>query len=559
MNRQRSIQRYLRALGTLALVVIPCLAVRPAWAAERRVTIFYTGAIQGTLEPCGCTSDPLGGVERFAALVQKARKQGPTLILDGGNLSYPTGGLSPIKRQAADLRASFLARELGRVGLLASGLGVGDVVAGARGVRPPRLAVNLRAGSGVPIAGSLVREAGGLRLGVVGLVDPALAREQGWQAEDPVAAVRAEADRLRAAGAELVLVLAPLPRPLARKVARSAAVDVVILGGHDIGEGLAQAEKVDGAYLVSAGAELQWAGRLDIVVRDGAGGSGRIQLADADGPTARAERIARLEGACKARAQELAGWEKRREGADPAFVKRKRAELAEARAELARLQRTPWTAPAGSYFTNRLIAIRRALPQDAAILKAMRGLDRKIARVNLKNAARPPRGEPGRAVYVGDRSCAKCHREEMAHWKTTVHARGWKTLVDGGKQHDLECIGCHVTGYGEVGGTAVGFTRHLEAVQCETCHGPGSVHVKEEGLEEPVALRLQTPETACLQCHNEKHSDTFDYVAYLRDVLGPGHGEKARAALGDGPTGHQLRSAAMAKAKQAGEALKESL
>jgi hypothetical protein len=41
--------------------------------ARRRLTIFYTAEIHGTPEPCGCTSDPLGDVARYAALVARRR------------------------------------------------------------------------------------------------------------------------------------------------------------------------------------------------------------------------------------------------------------------------------------------------------------------------------------------------------------------------------------------------------------------------------------------------------------------------------------------------------
>ena len=73
-----------------------------------------------------------------------------------------------------------------------------------------------------------------------------------------------------------------------------------------------------------------------------------------------------------------------------------------------------------------------------------------------------------------------------------------------------------------------------------------------EGDEQPLAIRRDTPETVCIECHTEQHSDTFQYVPYLRDIVGPGHGAKRRLALGDGVTGHELRSAALAKAKAAG-------
>src|SRR6185503_16496278 len=123
----------------------------------------------------------------------------------------------------------------------------------------------------------------------------------------------------------------------------------------------------------------------------------------------------------------------------------------------------------------------------------------------------------------GMAKCAGCHKPAMAFWKKTVHAGAWRTLVIDGKQADYKCVACHVTGYGEVGGSSLGHTRGLENVQCETCHGAGSIHVAEKGLEDPPAVHRNTSTSTCAACHNEHHSDTFESVAYLRDILGPGH------------------------------------
>jgi hypothetical protein len=150
---------------------------------------------------------------------------------------------------------------------------------------------------------------------------------------------------------------------------------------------------------------------------------------------------------------------------------------------------------------------------------------------------------------VGDEKCVSCHKPATRFWKRTVHAQAWRTLVEAGKEAHDDCVNCHVTGYGEVGGTSLGYTKGLKDIQCEVCHGPGSIHVEKRGKESPFAGRLKTPESICVRCHNEKHSDTFQYEAYLRDVIGPGHGEDARDALGEGPTGKSLRRAAMARAR----------
>jgi hypothetical protein len=310
------------------------------------------------------------------------------------------------------------------------------------------------------------------------------------------------------------------------------------------------------AFIVASADELQKVGRLDIVLRPGAPGP----IANAGGPEADRLRRAEIDEALLKIDDQLAAWASPsgKAGADPAFVAAKKSERDALAAERARLS-VPWTPPAkGSYFTSRLIPLTRSLPRDHAAALRMRELDGRIAAINLRAAAPPAPPEPGRAYFVGMNKCTPCHKSQVAFWNKTVHAKAWDTLIEVGKQADYKCVGCHVTGYGEVGGTSLGHTKHLEDVQCETCHGPGSTHVAEKGLEEPSAVRRGTPATTCLTCHNEQHSDTFKYEPYLRDILGQGHGASARQKLGDGPTGHQLRSAALARAKAAGaEVLKK--
>jgi hypothetical protein len=524
--------------------------------AERHLTFFYTAEAHGTLEPCGCTSDPLGDVARYATVVRAARRQaGDVLLVDAGGLSFPEGGAAPRERAGNDLRAKFLANELGKLGLRAVGLADTDLSSGPAAVQPARLALNLKAGPGFAPAPSLLQTINGVQIGVFGVVDPTLAPTLGSKAEEPVAAARREAERLRKAGAEVIIALAPVDRPIARRLALEAAVDFVVVG-RQVGAGAQRADAVGRAFILAPADELQKVGRVDLVLR--AGGP----LVDAGGPEATLLRRAELGRDLERVDAELASWSGsgKSAGADPAFIASKRRERDALAAERARLGVTPWLAPAtGSYFTNRLIPLRRSLPRDPAIATAMRGLDAQIGKVNVRAAEPPPPAEPGRAFYVGMDKCASCHKSAVAFWRTTVHAQAWKTLVDGGKQADYKCVGCHVTGYGEIGGSSLGHAQRLENIQCETCHGAGSEHVAGKGLEDPPAIRRDTPSPVCTSCHNEHHSDTFLYQAYLRDILGPGHGASARARLGNGPTGHALRSAALTKAKTAGKATLEKL
>ena len=535
---------------TLAVTGPTLVRGAPRPAGERHLTVFYTGGVRGTLEPCGCTSDPLGDVARYAALVRAAARSGPTLMVDGGGLSYPESA-SAKEKAANDLRARFLGRTLAALGPFAAGLADNDVGPAHGEVTPRRLAVNFSRSP--TVAPSELKTIGDVQVGIFGVADPALAARVGAEAEDPVPAAKREVARLRGAGADLVIALVPLDRPAARRLARAAAPDLIVLG-RQVGNGQARAEQVGASYLVAAAEELARVGRVDFVFRGGGAGGNGGGLTDAGGPDAAAMRRVEIDAATARLDEELKRWSASSAGADPGFVAGKRQERAALDDEKRALDH-PWTPPAaGSYFTNRLIPLRRSLPRDEKTAGEMRRLDAEVAAINLRHAPPPAPREPGRAYFVGDSKCGPCHKQALAFWKSTVHAEAWQTLVEVGKENDYKCTGCHVTGYGQVGGSSLGHTDRLRDVQCEVCHGPGSIHVAEKGLEDPASVHKEAPASTCTGCHTEQHSDTFQYEAYLRDILGAGHGAAARAKLGDGPTGHALRSAAIARAKTAGAA-----
>ena len=527
---------------------------------ERRAVVFYTAETHGTLEPCGCTSDPLGDFARVSALVRGAGGHA-ALLVDAGSLAYPITATSEKKQPAAELRAEFLAHEIAKLPFGGAALGDGDLERGPASVAPKRLAVNL---AQAPfIEPSRIATVGAIKIGILGIVDPTVAAKAGLSAQDPTVAAQQEVARLRAAGAEVIVLLAPVERQLARNLARTTGADFVIVG-KNVGQGMARAERVGSAGVGSAGIgmagigsafvvapaeELQRVGRLDIVLRSKGPRLANEMLVDAGGATQTKDRVVELDRLLERAEADLVRWQKDA-SSDPAFLAGKVRERDELRDERASLGNGQWKAPAsGSYFTNALIPIRRVLPRDPTLSASMHKLDRAIGAANLRAAEPPVAAEPGRASYVGDDKCVSCHKPAARFWKRTVHAQAWKTLVEVGKEAHDDCGSCHVTGYGEIGGTSLGYTKGLQDIQCEVCHGPGSIHIEKRGKESPFAGRLKTPESVCVRCHNEKHSDTFQYQAYLRDVIGPGHGEDARDELGAGPTGKSLRHAAQVRAR----------
>lgn len=542
-----------------SLALIACVAAshagwaRAAASRERHAVIFYTAETHGTLEPCGCTSDPLGDFARVSALVRSEAGKGKrALLVYAGNLTYPLAPGSVKRQPAEDLRAQFLARELTRLPFGGGALGESDLARGPKGIAPKRLAVNLAATDFVEP--SRVVDVGGIKIGVIGIIDSELASALRMNAREPGDAAKHEVARLRESGVEIVVLLAPVERPTARNLARTTGADFVV-AGKNVGTGMRNAEGAGTGFLVAPGEELQYLGRLDIVLRGKEPRTVENALVDAGGATATQERLTEIDRKLTQLDADLARW-REDAGTDAGFLAGKSRERDDLAQERARLARGRWRPPTmGSYFTNSLIPIRRTLPRDPSLSTSMHALDRAIGEANLRLAEPPPPPEPGRAYYVGGERCISCHKSAQRSWLTTAHAKAWKTLVDVGKEGHDDCVSCHVTGFGEVGGSSLGHTQNLENIQCEACHAPNSIHVEKRGKETPYAGVTRTPESMCVHCHNQKHSDTFQYEAYLRDALGPGHGEDFLDKLGPGPTARQLRKEAAAKAARQAAAL----
>jgi hypothetical protein len=65
----------------------------------------------------------------------------------------------------------------------------------------------------------------------------------------------------------------------------------------------------------------------------------------------------------------------------------------------------------------------------------------------------------------------------------------------------------------------------FENVQCENCHGPGSLHAQ---TGDKKKIQRTVPESTCRSCHHVPHIPTeasFVYKDKLKIILGPGHGE----------------------------------
>jgi len=514
------------------------------------LTIFALAEVRGQIGPCGCTSDPLGDISRTTKLIDDAKAKGPVLVVDAGSLLYAKNPVPPHLATQEELKADLLASIYrDKLKAAAVGLGPADTATGPKGARFPRTIANLGDAAYPATKGPGVYDVGGAKVGVFGVVAPAAL--PAVKLGDPIAAGKQAVANLRKDGAQIIvaLVQASSKRDAVALARDIGGVDVTIAGLGAVAPEPERIEvepdKVGDGWLVIPANRGQIVSRIDVWVR------GPGPLANAVGRGTAAAKVARIDRQIAGLDADLAKFAHDKD-ADPKFIKAKQGERDQLVAEKKQLEAQPLVVPAkGSFFTLEQVRINKQLPCSPAVRDMMKAYDVAAGEANVKAAAnkKVPPAPKGKASYSGTDSCSDCHQDAVDFWKTTVHAKAWKTLVDRGQQFDLECISCHVTGWEKPGGSNLAHNEKLRDVQCEVCHGPGSIHVAKGGEEKPFAVVRNPPQDLCAsQCHTKEHSDTFEYKAYLRDIVGPGHGADARQKLGAGPTGHELRSAALDKA-----------
>jgi hypothetical protein len=141
--------------------------------------------------------------------------------------------------------------------------------------------------------------------------------------------------------------------------------------------------------------------------------------------------------------------------------------------------------------------------------------------------AKPP-GPPTPVTYAGTVACGDCHESAVGFWRKTKHARALEALARSKRDRDPTCVGCHVTGYLQPGGTTdiALATGRLREVGCEACHGPALAHLTAPGdAAKKASVKRQVPASVCLGCHTpDQTNGDFDYAAFVKAVVGPGHG-----------------------------------
>ncbi|MDF1564613.1 MAG: cytochrome c family protein [Deltaproteobacteria bacterium] len=508
----------------------------PAASHDTPVRLVVLSDLRGYLEPCGCVQDMLGGLARTAGRIEALSREGPTLFLDAGHTLGGGEAESGADAGAAEVQAR--AKHQTIIDVLRQ-LDVHTVVAPSDRKLLPSLARRWDEAELSEPGNAVNAQIFPLGSERILVAQAALDDLPESGKSDRVLAGRIRRLIASAIGTgarpDFSVLLMTTGAATARRIAPlvEGGVDLIVVSGYDSVKDGEKARVIDGAVpivrLLSQGRGLAV---IELRLPGGppSGKTPRVRprmltTPASEPPADLTERIARFEE--KARAAQEAGDEE-----SSSFYRQKVRMLRE---EItAALAGEPWPEGAPAFRVS-FEAVEASLAEAEWARELIQRYDETVAEVNLAHSRErgrpcpePPDGGPS---YVGGGTCEGCHAEATAFWRTTSHATAWLTLVQDQKTADLDCVGCHLTGWQRDGGVC---RLHLierayaglgaGGVQCEACHGPGSTHVREQ---DAASIRREPPAGLCRQCHRGLHSPDFEPAAYRAKILGPGHGQDA--------------------------------
>lgn len=481
----------------------------------------------GALEPCGCVKDMLGGVDHAASYLD-AQGTMPLLALGSGPLLFMDPELTADRRTQDLWKAEALARSFRAMNLRAWAPGANDFAAGgaelARLVAggPAPFAANLKL-AGAPLTPSALFSVGGIQVGVAGISVPKHRGKlpEAVDSEDPLPAAQREAAALQAKGAKLLVLLAALPRGEALRLIEAVPAFQIALLGKPADQGEMNdpplpPSSVGKTLVVEAPNHLQSLYVVDLFVKNDS-----FEFANADARAEEREELTLRAAELSRRIDEAA----KNSQVSSEDLAARRQDLTALRGRISGLG-DGGTPPSGSYYRASRVEVRESLGADKRVAGILGDYYQRVNEHNRQafQSEKPAPAPASGSSYVGVAACATCHQEEYAFWQKTRHANAYFTLSKQHKEFNLDCVGCHVTGYRAPGGSTVAHVENLKDVQCEVCHGPGSRHVASPSDD---SLLLGKPDRALCapKCHHPPHvKEDWDVAHAFEKIIGPGHG-----------------------------------
>ena len=463
----------------------------PKWP-KPQLALVVTGEQHGYFEPCGCTANQLGGMNRRASLFGDLKKLGWSVRgVDVGSLSRRSARQSQMKFETT-LQAlrdlSYVAIGIGPEELR---LDPGYLISQhtTDGELPLAfLSANLTfygvADLGTPLP-LRIFEVDGYKVGVTCVMSPSRRKdvipertpEEAASADiqwlDPAESLQKVEKRFEADGVQFRILLSQSTVDEAREFARQFPGFDLVVTTEGYGDGERNVETIGSTRLLQVGEKGKYAGVVGIY------------------PDSAEEPV---------------------------------------RFELVTLS--------GEHFS-----------ESESMIKLMQTYQDRLKDERLV-ATETPVSHPSGGQFVGAARCGECHTKAYEIWQNTAHAHAFESLNPANQRegyerlngvirtHDPECLACHVTGWDpkEYLRFRSGFINEdmaetdedkllqslLANNQCENCHGPGSQHIEQieagniEAAKPLVKVTLQ--ESACVKCHDGENSPDFNFEDYWDEV-----------------------------------------
>jgi hypothetical protein len=184
------------------------------------------------------------------------------------------------------------------------------------------------------------------------------------------------------------------------------------------------------------------------------------------------------------------------------------------------------SSPAGGVWDAEIVEVAEPLTDDPRQIAGVRQFENELTKRDFtpsQTGFAALLSEPQLAEFAvaGSGACRKCHAVEQHVWDASPHHGAWQSLVAKGFSSDAFCQRCHANSYGLDGGfVSARRTPDRVNVDCESCHGPASAHVKDPQIRTPFAAREQ-----CTRCHDRENSPQFVYDTYWPRIE---HGSPAK-------------------------------
>ncbi len=510
--------------------------IEPTDVGPEGPAIYFLSGLKGYTEPCGCTVDVLlGGIDRITAFVRDAEQLHPdALMIDAGDWLFEYDEIPEHLEPQERAKAEVLADAHERMGTRFSVPGNRDLALGLdyyrqmmdrAGMTP--LGANV-AFEGEDLEAAKTIDVGGDSLHFVGIADPETYGDvEGLDVDGEHEAIEAATSEVT--DEMVILVYQGAALRAEQLVEEVDGVDFAIVG-HDphLEE---DARPFGSTRLLEAYDQGRYVGRLKWygLEHEGEFADGRAGIRrERDGIDDQIEGVRR----------DLRRLEIRTEGEETPMAERLENRLEDLEERRRTLMRAGIEIPDDRpSFLYEPIAMEPGYRLDEVMERRREEYNESLADLMAKIDRDPLPVDDGEPFFVGQNECRDCHAQAHDFWENTSHASAVETLEVRNKQYDQNCIGCHVDGWEEPGGSVLGsieyeaeiggrtFTKDLHEVGCESCHGPGSNHLLDplDGDGNPQHINRKPGPQQCTQCHVPDHSPTFDFDVYVDRITGEGH------------------------------------